>query len=221
MEMGIVLLKGFITAGSLIVAIGAQNAYVLTQGVRGRYALTIAMTCIVIDICLIFAGIAGVGVLIAGQPMLLISAALGGAIFLTGYGARALMSAFNGQSMNTGGRVLHSRSNAVWVTAAISLLNPHVYLDTVLLIGSIGGQYPIPQRYWFGLGAMLASTTWFMALVIGARRLAPFFAKPETWRLLDILVGMLMWSLAASLWWQAYGYYSAATSGGSIGLFNG
>ncbi|OZG70728.1 amino acid transporter [Hahella sp. CCB-MM4] len=219
--MGITLFKGFITAGSLIVAIGAQNAYVLTQGLRGQYALTIAATCIVIDVCLIYAGIAGVGVVVAGEPVLLLGAALGGALFLTAYGARALYSAFNGQSMNTGGRVLHSRSNAIWVTAAISLLNPHVYLDTVLLIGSIGGQYPMPERIWFGAGAMLASTTWFLVLVIGARRLAPLFAKPETWRMLDVLVGMLMWSLAATLWWQAFGYYPAVSGGASLEFFNG
>ncbi len=206
----VVLLKGFITAGSLIVAIGAQNAYVLTQGIRGHFILTIALTCIVIDVSLIFAGVAGVGVLIAGQPLLLLGAALGGAIFLTVYGTRALMSAFSEQSMEAGGRVLRSRANAVWVTAAISLLNPHVYLDTVLLIGSIGGQYPLPERYWFGFGAMMASTTWFLALVFGARRLAPFFARPGTWRLLDLLVCMLMWSLAASLWWQGYEYFLAA-----------
>ncbi len=204
-----VMVKGFITAGSLIVAIGAQNAYVLTQGIRGQFAMTIAFTCILIDICLIFSGIAGLGVLIAGQPQLLLSASLGGAVFLTFYGARSLFSAFSGQVMENSGRVLSSRSSAVVATLTISLLNPHVYLDTVLLIGSIGGQLPLQERYWFAAGAMLASFSWFLALVLGARRLAPLFAKAGTWTLLDIVVCALMWTIAASLWHQAYQYYQA------------
>jgi L-lysine exporter family protein LysE/ArgO len=99
---------------------------------------------------------------------------------------------------------IDSRSGAIMVTMGLSLLNPHVYLDTVLLLGSIGGQIAVPGRYWFGVGASIASFIWFLGLIFGARKLAPLFAKAYTWRLLDLLVAGVMWSIAASLWFKAY-----------------
>lgn len=203
-ELLLPLTKGFITSGSLIIAIGAQNAFVLSHGLKQRFNLQIAVTCATLDTLLIFAGIAGMGALITNAPYLMIAAALLGGVFLTVYGFRSLRSAISPQSLNAEAAALNSRTSAIMTTLAISLLNPHVYLDTVVLIGSIGGQYVLPQRWWFAGGAALASFVWFFSLSWGAKKLAPLFKKKMTWRVLDSLICVMMWSIAVSLFMLAY-----------------
>ncbi len=198
------LAKGFVTSGSLIIAIGAQNAFVLSQGLKQQFNGLIALTCCTLDTLLIFAGIAGMGALITSTPSLMLVASLLGGCFLAVYGAMALKSSIYPKPMNTDDSPLGSRKAAIITTCAISLLNPHVYLDTVVLIGSIGGQHPLPERWWFATGAALASVVWFFSLSWGAKRLAPLFKKPVTWRVLDSIICLMMWSIALSLFSMAF-----------------
>ncbi len=191
---------GMATSIALIMAIGAQNAFVLAQGMRKKYNFEIAMVCCSLDALLIFAGVAGMGVLISSNPLAMWLIALLGALFLTAYGARSLMSAFSGGQLKAEARGLTSLGQAVAVTASISLLNPHVYLDTVVLIGSVGGQFAVPERWWFASGATLSSVLWFFSLSYGAGVLAPFFEKPKSWMVLDTLVCVMMWAIAYTLW---------------------
>ncbi len=197
----VALLQGFGLGGGLIIAIGAQNAYVLRQGLRREFALSVATVCFLCDVGLIALGAGGFGSLVAAFPALTAIAAWGGAAFLAWYGLRALRAALRPGSLEADGgppRIAH-RGRAVATAFALSLLNPHVYLDTVVLIGSIAGQYVPPERPWFAAGAMAASLLWFYGLVIGARWLAPLFRRPAAWRVLDLVIAAVMWSIAASL----------------------
>ncbi len=198
-------LTGLATGAGLIIAIGAQNAFVLSQGIRREYHWPIAGLCGLIDALLITLGIAGMGVLISDSPLLLTLVTWGGAAFLLWYGANALRSALKTGSLEVQTRGLSSLRGALLTTLALSLLNPHVYLDTVILLGSIGGRYPDEGRYWFGAGAALFSFIWFFSLSLGARWLAPLFQKPLAWRILDGLVCLMMWTLAALLLSDALG----------------
>lgn len=205
MDLLSALITGFLTSFALIAAIGAQNAFVLAQGLTRRYNGLIAVTCASTDAILIVAGIAGMGILIAASPTLMWLTALAGALFLTAYGAKALKSAFSSHRLLPENRSLKSWQSALATTLTISLLNPHVYLDTVVLIGSIGGQYAGPAKWWFAIGASMASLVWFLCLSFGAARLAPLFARPSSWRVLDGAVCLMMWGIALSLWrivWQ-------------------
>ncbi|GAA3932813.1 LysE/ArgO family amino acid transporter [Litoribacillus peritrichatus] len=195
-----VMTSGFITSISLIMAIGAQNAFVLSQGIKKKFNFEIAMTCCSIDALLIFAGIAGMGLLISSSPILMWCIAVFGAVFLTGYGLKAFMSAFSEQKMVAESQGIQTVGKALAITVSITLLNPHVYLDTVVLIGSVGGQYGAPDRWLFAVGATLASVIWFFSLSFGAAKLAPLFERPMAWRVLDILVCAMMWAIAFSLW---------------------
>jgi len=197
-------LKGFGLGAGLIIAIGAQNAYVLRQGIRREQILLISTICFLCDATLISIGAAGFGYLVSSVPSLDRIAAWGGAAFLAAYGVRAFYSALRPGSLDAGpdGREA-PRAGSAWaaagVTLALSLLNPHVYLDTVVLLGSIAGQFQGVQRMWFAVGAVIASAVWFYGLGLGARWLAPLFRKPVAWRVLDLLIGCVMWAIAASL----------------------
>lgn len=201
--MLLVWLKGFGLGMSLIAAIGAQNAFVLTQSVRGQHALAIAAVCILVDTTLIFAGVWGLGLLIKSHPIILSLATYGGTAFLLTYGYLAFKRAFSPEAMQTKSVKVMSLKVAVVTTFALSLLNPHVYLDTVILLGSIGGQLPQAQSWWFALGAACASLTWFLSLVLAGRLLEPMFNNPKSWQRLDIVVGLTMWIIAASLLFNA------------------
>jgi L-lysine exporter family protein LysE/ArgO len=197
-------LKGFGLGGGLIIAIGAQNAYVLRQGIRREHVLLIATICFLCDATLISIGAAGFGYLVSGVPSLERSAAWGGAAFLAAYGLRAFHSALKPGILDAGTDGTETpQAGSAWaaagVTLALSLLNPHVYLDTVVLLGSIAGQFQGVQRVWFAAGAVIASAVWFYGLGLGARWLAPLFRKPMAWRVLDLLIGCVMWAIAASL----------------------
>ena len=165
--------KGFFVGAGLIIAIGAQNAFVLSQGITRKYNGLIPLVCSLIDCVLIMVGVMGMGLLISQSETLMLLTALGGALFLTVYSLIALRSAFSGESLKTEDRSLPSAKAAVLATLAISLLNPHLYLDTVVLLDAIGGQYPTPGKIQFIVGACVASFLWFFSLSFGASRLAP------------------------------------------------
>lgn len=192
-------LLGLGTGGSLIIAIGAQNAFVLSQGVRKNHYIIIPLICFVCDALLISVGVTGTGTLIAANPTLGAVAAIGGAVFLAVYGFSAFRSAARGGSLKTGPAMEKSLKTAVLTTLAVTLLNPHVYIDTVILLGGIAGQFEKTGRIMFGAGACLASVVWFFSLSLGGKALAPVFARPAAWRILDTLVGLVMWGIALSL----------------------
>jgi L-lysine exporter family protein LysE/ArgO len=191
-------LFGFATSLSLIVAIGAQNAFVLRQGIRNEHVLAVVILCAVSDLVLIIAGVAGVGALVTAHPQLTTIARYGGAAFLLIYGLMAARRAFRPATM-TPGDSGPARLSAVLLTClALTFLNPHVYLDTVVLLGTLASQQG-DGRWRFGAGAALASLVWFFGLGFGARRLAGLFAKPVTWRILDGVIAVTMIVLSVSL----------------------
>lgn len=189
----------FLSLG-LIVAIGAQNAFVLRQGLRREHVASVVVFCAVADALLIAAGVLGMAQALGNSPGVARALAAAGACFLAAYGWRALQRARRPNALTAGdsGSAL-SRGAALAQAAAFTLLNPHVYLDTVLLVGSIGAQQPAGLRGWFIAGASTASALWFGSLGFGARWLAPWFARPRAWQVLDGLIGVTMWVLAALL----------------------
>jgi L-lysine exporter family protein LysE/ArgO len=196
-------LNGFIISAALIIAIGAQNAFVLRQGLRREHVGAIVAFCALADALLIGAGVAGLGALIGAAPVLTSALTVGGAAFLTGYGITALARSARPDALAVQGTSAMSLPAALASTAGFTLLNPHVYLDTVLLVGAVGASHPPANQPIFVAGAACASALWFTTLGYGARALAPLFAKPIAWRLLDLLVGAMMLSLAAGLIWGA------------------
>ena len=198
--VGPVFAQGLFLGLGLIVAIGAQNAFVLRQGLRLEHVGSVVAFCAVADAVLITAGVFGMAQALGDRPMLARGLALGGAAFLAVYGWRALQRArqISALDVTASGPTL-SRGAALAQAAAFTLLNPHVYLDTVLLVGSIGAQQPAPFQAWFAAGASTASLLWFSALGFGARWLAPWFARPRAWQVLDALIGLTMWVLSALL----------------------
>jgi L-lysine exporter family protein LysE/ArgO len=194
------LATGFALGASMIIAIGAQNAFVLRQGLRREHIAAIVVFCIAADVLLISAGVAGLARVLRDAPVLATVLTLGGVLFLSWYGVSALRRALRSNTLHAAqGRAPISLRVALAQAAGVTLLNPHVYLDTVLLLGSIGARQPPDLRLWFVGGAALASSTWFTALGFGARLLAPFFERPRAWRILDIVIGLTMLSLAALL----------------------
>ncbi len=184
---------------TLIVAIGAQNAFVLRQGLRREHVGPIVAFCAIADALLMATGVAGLAQLLAQRPLLAQVMTAAGALFLFVYGVRALWRSARPQSLQAGaGAGALTLKQALAQSAAFTLLNPHVYLDTVVLVGTVGAQHG-PQRGWFVLGASLASLLWFTSLGYGARWLAPLFARPRAWQWLDGLIGVVMLGLAALL----------------------
>ncbi len=146
-------------------------------------------------------GVGGFGQLVASSEALMLIARWGGALFLFFYGIRSFRSACKNEAMNVDAsdKQVNGLRWAVATTFALTLLNPHVYLDTVILLGSIAGQSPEPERHFFAIGAVIASMSWFYGLGYGARALAPFFQKQLSWKILDVLIGAIMWGIAAGL----------------------
>ncbi len=194
-----VFLQGFAVGAGLIIAIGAQNAFVLAQGLKRQHAFTVATIGFVADATLVTIGAAGVGTVIAANPTWTTIAAIGGAGFLIVYGLLAFRSALRPQTLEARSEAGSRRWDAVATMLAVTLLNPHVYLDTVILVGSIAGQYAIDARAVFAAGAVTASCVWFYGLAFGARALAPVFANARAWQAMDVTIGIVMWSIAASL----------------------
>ena len=184
---------------SLIVAIGAQNAYVLRQGLRKEHVFVIVAICAISDALLIAVGVAGLGAIIQQLEWLLLLIEVVGGVFLCTYGIMAAKRAWKPEVLNTdtGGSSV-SLKVAVGTVLALTYLNPHVYLDTVLLLGSVAGTYEA-NRWYFAAGAMLGSVIWFSVLGFGARALAPVFKKPTAWRVLDAIIAVVMLSIGISL----------------------
>lgn len=190
---------GLGSAASLIVAIGAQNAFVLRQGLRREHVLPVVLICVLSDALLIAAGVAGIGVLVKQAPVALTIVRWAGFAFLLGYAVFAARRALRPQALNAAGAVAGSFAAAVGTCLAITWLNPHVYLDTVLLLGSLSASHGDPGRWVFGAGAATASVLWFSLLGFGARFAAPVFARPVAWRILDGGIAVLMLVLAVLL----------------------
>ncbi|MEW9921479.1 LysE/ArgO family amino acid transporter [Marimonas sp. MJW-29] len=191
-------LSGFTLSLTLILAIGAQNAFVLRQGLRREHLFWVCLTCGTSDAILIAAGVAGFGALAQALPWFETAMRYGGAAFLIWYGWRNALSARQGgQVLDTSGTATTSLRRAILTLLALTWLNPHVYLDTVVLIGSISAQYP--DRLAFGIGATLASFVFFFSLGYGARVLSPLFARPTSWQVLDAVIALTMWGIAAKL----------------------
>lgn len=193
-------LAGFMLGFSLILAIGAQNAFVLRQGLRGEYVLPLVLTCAISDALLITAGVAGFGALIAANPWALNFVRWGGAGFLIVYGGVNFRAAWQGGvRLEAKGGTAGSLRAALSTCLLLTWANPHVYLDTVVLLGGISAQYQ--PRWAFGVGAATSSFVFFMLLGFGARLLRPVFTSARAWQGLDVLVGLTMWAIAAKLIW--------------------
>ncbi|MBO6883902.1 MAG: amino acid transporter [Marivita sp.] len=190
-------LAGFALGLSLILAIGAQNAFVLRQGLLKSHVFAVCLTCALSDAILIASGVAGFGALTQAIPGLELAMRLLGAAFLIWYGARTFQSAWCGGQAMQAGQAAGSLRKALLTCLALTWLNPHVYLDTVVLLGAVAAQYE--DRLNFALGAMTASFVFFFSLGYGARLLAPLFAKPRAWQVLDVIIGIVMWAIAAKL----------------------
>jgi L-lysine exporter family protein LysE/ArgO len=195
---------GFVLSAALIVAIGAQNLFVLGQGLRREHVGAVVLFCGTADALLIVLGVSGVGAAVAAVPELSRALAIGGALFLGWHGARALGRVAGAERMAAGAGTALPLGRVMAATAGFTFLNPHVWLDTVMLMGVAGSAVPAGLRAWFVLGAASASFAWFAALGYGARLLAPVLARPGAWRVLDGLVGATMLALAGSLVVQAF-----------------
>lgn len=197
-------MQGMATGAGLIVAIGAQNAFVLSCAIRRNHHLAVAAVCIVCDALLIAAGVTGVGSFIASDPVLRFVAAAGGALFLGWFGWGALRSALRPGSLEAQEAESATLYKVLATTLGVTLLNPHVYLDTVVMLGAISGSYVGEARFAFGYGAASASFMWFILLALAGQMLAPVFRKPAAWRILDgcvcAAVWLVAWSLAAQAW---------------------
>lgn len=187
---------------ALIIAIGAQNAFVLRQGILGEHVGVVVLVCMLSDIALIAAGIVGIGAVIAAVPSVVVVIRFAGAAFLAGYAALAAKRAIRPGSLTAGAQQgSPSRKAAMATVVALTWLNPHVYLDTVLLLGTLANQHG-DLRWWFGAGAAAGSAVWFGALGYGAKLLRPLFARPGAWRVLDAMIAAVMLFLA---WKMAFG----------------
>jgi L-lysine exporter family protein LysE/ArgO len=192
-------LTGLVTGLSLIVAIGAQNAFVLRQGLARQHVGIVVAICAMADVALIVAGVAGIGRIVERAPAALDVVRWLGVAFLTWYGVSSLLRARHAEALEAANeRALGRRGAAVRATA-LTFLNPHVYLDTVLLLGSLAAHQGPTGRWWFALGACVASVAWFTALGYGARLLSPLLRKRRAWQVLDVLIGLTMLAIAAGL----------------------
>ena len=190
---------GLVTGLTLIVAIGAQNAYVLRQGLIQAHVGVVVAVCAVSDLVLILAGVAGIGTLVEQAPAALVVLRWLGVAFLTWYGISSLRRAARPGALRAADRGATTRRTAVLTAVALTWLNPHVYLDTVLMLGSIANQHGSDGRWWFGAGAALGSLVWFAGLGWGATRASGLLASPRAWRILDVLIGLTMLGIAVGL----------------------
>ena len=195
-------LEGIALGASLIIAIGPQNAFVIQQGILRQHVFLAAFVCTFVDVVLIIVGAAGFGTLIAIIPSLKTYFLWGGILFLTGYGTLSLISSFkhpgdeDSLGKNESGYSSKNRKSIIITAAGFSLLNPHVYLDTVILLGGLAAQYEIPERNYFAFGAIMASVVWFYGIGYGATLVAPWFESSRGKRILDLVIAMIMFVLA-------------------------
>ncbi len=191
------VVAGMLTGLSLIVAIGPQNAYVLRQGVRREYVGIVVVICVVSDILLVTAGTAGIGALIESVPRLSQLLRWGGGAYLLGYAVLCFRSALHPRAPREAGDL--DRASVVATTFALTWLNPHTYLDTIVMLGTLANQHGPQLRWWFTGGVVLASVVWFLTLGYGAHALAERLSRPATWRVLDTIIGLVMLAVAFRL----------------------
>jgi L-lysine exporter family protein LysE/ArgO len=189
---------GFFAGLSLIVAIGAQNAFVIRQGLSRQHVFVVVAICALADAALIALGIAGLGAIIQGLPWLLEVIRWFGVAYLTWFAIKSVRSAFKSEVMDASGAQTTSLKKVVASVLGFTFLNPHVYLDTVILLGSISNQFAA-DRWIFGFGAMAASVVWFSSIGFGARAASRFMSKPIFWRVLDSLIAVVMFTIALYL----------------------
>jgi L-lysine exporter family protein LysE/ArgO len=194
----IAFLPGLLTGLSLIIAIGAQNAFVIRQGLTKKHVLLVVSICAISDALLILLGVAGLGAIISGLPWLLEIIRWFGVAYLTWFGIRSIRSAFKTQALDASGVQSASAKTVVLSVLGFTFLNPHVYLDTVILLGSIGNQFG-QDKWWFALGAALASILWFSSIGFGAKAASRFMAKPVFWKVLDLVIAAVMFGIAILL----------------------
>ncbi|HYO54814.1 LysE/ArgO family amino acid transporter [Archangium sp.] len=202
--------NGFSICAGLIIAIGGQNAYVLKHGILRRHALLVALICMFCDVLLISLGAGGLGSLLGQNRYVAMGAAILGGIFLLFYGYRSFASALKPKAagLNESEGDENGRRRVVLETLAVTLLNPHVYLDTVVLFGGVSAQYAVADRVWFTLGGISASVTWFSALSLGARALAPWLRQPKVWRVLEFAIGCVMCLIGSGLLIHSRAYWN-------------
>lgn len=196
---GAIYLQGMLVGASLIVPIGAQNAFVLERGIRRNHALLVATLCFLADAFLIALGVGGAGKVITQSLILQLLLTLGGAVFLLRYGWSSLVRAWQATTQTLAQQGGMTRIRAVTMTLAVTLLNPHVYLDTVMIQGAVSGQYPRVQQLSFALGSISASFLWFFGLALLASWLAPQLQRVRVQQFIDGGVGVLMWLIALGL----------------------
>ena len=196
-------LEGFLTGAGLIIAIGSQNAFVFRQGLKGDHLFITALFCTLADALLIGVGVGGVGEILTSNRYLLLAAKWGGAAFLFWYGLRSFRAIAHTESLHA--KAPESSGRKLLLTlAALSFLNPHVYLDTVVLLGTIGSQFLLLQRLFFALGAIFASFSWFFGLSYGAQLLSPFLKSPRSWKIIELCIGCIMWGIGFSLLYSLF-----------------
>lgn len=193
-----IVIAGFFTGLALIVAIGAQNAFLLRQGIKGERVLPIVLTCLISDVIAITAGVAGFGVVLERWPGVMPVAQVLGGLYLIAFGVHAALRAWRPQAMDAGDGTVMTVTTAVLTTLALTWLNPHFYLDAVLMLGTVANSFG-GDKWWFLLGALIASSSWFFALGYGSRLLRGFFAKRGAWRALDSGIALIMGALGVTL----------------------
>lgn len=195
-----IFLQGMMLSAAMILPIGPQNAFVMNQGIRRQYHLMIAALCAVSDIALICAGIFGGSALLDNYPTLLFIVSWGGVAFLLWFGWGAFRTAFSANPQRVEAKAMgQSRWRIVASMMAVTWLNPHVYLDTFVVLGSLGGRLASDERSWFALGAVLSSTIWFFGLAVLAALLSPWLNQGKTQRAINVVVGVVMWAIAVQL----------------------
>lgn len=190
---------GLLTGLTLIIAIGAQNAFVLRQGLAREHVGSVVAICAISDLLLILAGVAGIGTVIRQAGWVVEAVRWLGVAFLTWYGVSSLLRARRSSALEATTPEPLSLRGAVVRVAALTWLNPHVYLDTLLLLGTVANTHGTPGRWWFAAGASVASVIWFSSLGVGARLASPLLARPRAWQVLDVLIGLTMLGIAVML----------------------
>lgn len=198
--MFLTLLKGFTVGGSLIVAIGAQNVFVIKQGLKRQYLLLTALVCSLLDAIFIAVGVGGFGHLVSAFPGMIVFMKYFAILFLLIYGALSFKSVFKSKQMDVSSDREISLKNTILVLLALTVLNPHAYLDTVVLLGTIAAQQT--NRIYFALGAIIASFIWFFAITYGVSLLSPLLQKKSAWKVIDGLSGLTMWGIALTLYFS-------------------
>ena len=193
-----IFVTGVVTGFALIVAVGAQNAFVLRQGIRGEHVLPVILVCIVSDVLAITVGVAGFGAVLERWPAVLPIAQIGGGLYLLAFGVQSAMRAWRPAALDAEGGTAMTVRRAVLLTLALTWLNPHFYLDAIVMLGTVANSFG-DHRWWFCAGALTASAVWFPTLGFGARSLRGVFAKPSAWRVLDSGIAVVMGALGIGL----------------------